>query len=66
MKTAKPFWKIRNYFYDLMLKENKKNPGKCTWKSNLFCEISGIFWKITYKLVPENKWCYDMFEDKND
>lgn len=59
-------WKIRNYFFDRMIKENKKNPKKCTWKSNLYCKLSGFFWNIVYKRTPPNEWCFDMFKENNN
>jgi len=62
----KLLWKIRNYFFDKMIKENKKNPKKCTWKSKIYCKLSGIFWMIVYKRTPLEKWCFDMFKENNN
>lgn len=57
-------WDIRCFFYDLMMKENKKHPNKVHWKSKLFCKLSGIFWKIAYKITPRDEWLEHKYHRK--
>lgn len=60
----KILWNIRCFFYDKMMKENKKHPCICTTKSKLYCKISGIFWKLTYKITPLDEWNSKKFHKK--